>query len=126
MNALKQLLIVEHYLNNAVVVAQVDKHDTAVVADILYPAGSPYLFAYIVFSHRVAVLRAVFVFSEQFLQSFQYINCRRLTGGKVLSYGHSDYDRHCYAALYHSLSAGSSPSPHNSTIYYITKMRNCQ
>lgn len=63
---------------------------------------------------------------EQFLQSFQYINCRRLTGGKVLSYGHSDYDRHCYAALYHSLSAQSSPAPHNSAIYYITKMRNCQ
>lgn len=70
MNALEQLLIVEHYLNDAVVVAQVDKHDTAVVADILYPAGSPYLFAYIVFSHRVAVLRAVFVFSDNSFNPF--------------------------------------------------------
>ena len=70
-DTLQQGLVVEHHLYHTVVVAQVDEHDSAVVTDILHPAGNSYFLAYIVFCHRVAVLRAVFVLSEQLIQSFQ-------------------------------------------------------
>ena len=52
----------DNHLYNAVMVTDIQKHNAAVVTDILYPAGYTHTLADIAFSQFTAVMGAVFVF----------------------------------------------------------------
>ena len=59
------------YLYNAVMVTDIEEHNSAVVTDIFYPACDPYAFSYVIFSDLTAVMCAVLVFSKHCVLSFR-------------------------------------------------------